>query len=232
MGIMDRDLNSIQGALELEMARNEIDAQAEALRFIHNSFLSEREYISREYEGLWKRLAHSTDDLDTGLANDPADISPFNALQCSTYFNDSATARGEAHNIYTDHAFIVNTRDLDPTHPNTTILSANNAKNMFINTSLYPRIVYTASNTEEDTDTSITEAEASAKIYNQIASVEGVWVIASRDATKNAESKLSDRPEFFDFHIRTCWYPPNQSYPTTIATIIRLYNPEVIKETK
>ena len=35
--LMDRDVAIIQGALESEMARIEIDAQAEALRFIQNS---------------------------------------------------------------------------------------------------------------------------------------------------------------------------------------------------
>lgn len=233
MGIMDRNLNSIQGALELEMARNEIDAQAEALRFIHNSFLSEREYTEKEYENLWKSLALSTDDPNKGLANAPGNISPFTAAQCSVYYDKNATASGQPHSIITDHAFVVNTRNLDPGNVNATIISATKEPNKFINTTLYPRIVYTTSGVSADTDSSLAEATIESKTYDQISTVEGLWVIATHDATDASGSKLSNAsPEFFDFHIRTCWYPPNQNYPTTIATIIRLYNPEVIKEAK
>ena len=233
MGIMDRDLNTIQGTLELEMARNEIDAQAEALRFIHNSFLSEREYTTREYDSLWKRLAHGTTDFESGLANNPADISPFSATQCSTYYDKSATNSGEPHNIFADHAFIINTRNLDPSNVDQTLISASTNEKIFKNTTLYPRIIYTASSLSgSDTDSSLTEAEALTKTtYNNLSSAEGIWIIAARDATDSKDAKLStDTPEFFDFHIRTCWYPPNRTYPNTIATIVRLYNPEVIKE--
>ena len=45
IGLMNRNLTLIQGTLEISMARNEIEAQAEAIRFIHNSYLSERELV-------------------------------------------------------------------------------------------------------------------------------------------------------------------------------------------
>ncbi|MCQ2568836.1 MAG: hypothetical protein MJ155_00935, partial [Candidatus Saccharibacteria bacterium] len=38
IGIMNSGLNQAQRSLEVTMARNEIDAQAEAIRFIHNNF--------------------------------------------------------------------------------------------------------------------------------------------------------------------------------------------------
>ena len=66
IGLMNRNLSLMQGALEVSMARNEIEAQAEAIRFIHNSFLSERELVRdqnidptkwQEYRNLWNRLS-------------------------------------------------------------------------------------------------------------------------------------------------------------------------------
>lgn len=239
IGIMDRDLNNIQGTLELEMARNEIDAQAEALRFIHNSFLSEREYtgLTTPYRPLWKRLTTSISAVDpetgqSGYANAPASISPFEASECSVYYDSAKNTVGEPHNLFMDHAFILNTRDVNPKDTSATIIPANDStKGLFINTNLYPRIVYTASTIGAgDSDEELTEADIlSGTVYNKIARIEGIWVIAVQDET---DSSKNGRPEFFDFHIRTCWYAPNHDYPTTIATIIRLYNPEVIKEAK
>lgn len=217
---MDSDLSTIQGALELEMARNEIDAQAEALRFIHNSYLSEHGYADREYQSLWNTLA--------GFANNPGSISSFPASQCSTYYNGPTS--GSVHKIVDDNAFIINTRNLTPA--DSTILSAKKDSKKFKATSLYPRIVYTASGVSgSNTDSSITELDAtSAKTYNQISSVEGIWIIAAKDATgKSSDATRLDTSEFFDFHIRTCWYAPNRSYPTTIATIVRLYNPNAVE---
>ena len=43
INMMNDGLNTAQRTLETEMARNEIDAQAEALRFIHNNYVSERQ---------------------------------------------------------------------------------------------------------------------------------------------------------------------------------------------
>lgn len=48
-------------------------------------------------------------------------------------------------------------------------------------------------------------------------------MIAVRDDTAGT----AETPEFFDFHIRTCWYAPGVKRPSTIATIVRLYNPEL-----
>ena len=42
MMVMNSDLAAMQATMELTMARNEIDAQAEAIRFIHNNYNSER----------------------------------------------------------------------------------------------------------------------------------------------------------------------------------------------
>ena len=42
INIMNSGLSSAQASLEITMARNEIDAQAEALRFIHDSYVTQR----------------------------------------------------------------------------------------------------------------------------------------------------------------------------------------------
>ena len=42
VAVMNSGMSNAQGTLESTMARNEIDAQAEALRFIQSSYVAER----------------------------------------------------------------------------------------------------------------------------------------------------------------------------------------------
>ena len=65
-----------------------------------------------------------------------------------------------------------------------------------------------------------------------MARAEGIWIIAVRDKTDSANSSANKNnviPEFYDFHIRTCWTAPGRARPSTIGTIIRLYNPELVE---
>lgn len=243
IGLMDRDLATVQGSLELTMARNEIDAQAEALRFIHNSYLSERELKSseRQFEGLWFALSRSVSGgANSGLANNPADISKFEAVTCRAYYDDAAADNAGTHTIYNDNAFIINTRNIDSSNPSATIIKAKTDDNRkyFQYPTLYPRVIFSSSkgsssdqNSDQMAETSVTESST----YDQIARVEGLWVIAARDAREGLDVtnlNSSDTPQFFDFHIRACWYAPGNDTPTTIATIIRLYNPELVEEAR
>lgn len=251
IGLMNRNLTLIQGTLEISMARNEIEAQAEAIRFIHNSYLSERELVRdqnidpskwQEYRDLWQRLA----SVQNGLNNNPIKISKYDEQNCKQYY-DAGNNVGDVHNIYADKAFIVNTRKLDPRNPNSTIVSARENQSLFQETSLYPRLVFSnssqvGSSTGSDSSANLNELSSGSNLYLTPAfmtpyRIEGIWVIGTRDVTGVSnpdaidDSGLDQRPpEFYDFHIRTCWYGPSRNIPSIISTIIRLYNPEVIKK--
>ena len=252
--IMDRDLAAIQGTLESEMARNEIDAQAEALRYIQNSYLSERELATseREYMNLWLKLSRGTTDaggdaehqrIGTGLANDPANISGYTSMECDKYYSGSVTDAGEFHNIFADNAFVLNTRKINPNDIDSTIVRATidsiPQTNTFTETALYPRILFT-----KGSDPAMTTNDMDAlseifpepsldptlnaqrkQVYDSVVRAEGIWVISARQQAKH----VGDVPEFYDFHIRTCWFAPGHDRPSTIATTIRLYNPEYIE---
>ena len=251
IGVMNRNLSLIQGTLEVSMARNEIDAQAEAIRFIHNSFLSERELVRdknvdptkwQEYRDLWNRLSKT----QNGLNNTPIHISKYNESSCKQYY-DAGNTVGDVHNIFTDKAFIINTRKLDPKNPESTIVSAKQNPNLFQEASLFPRLIFSSAgrvgdSTGADSSGNLNElnngeSAYTAPIFNTPYRVEGLWVIGTRDVTnvKGPES-ISDAaleeqaPEYYDFHIRTCWYGPGRNIPSTISTIIRLYNPEFVKK--
>lgn len=247
--IMNRDTAMIQGTLEAQMARNEIDAQAEALRFIQNSYLSERELAAdkREYQNLWLKLSRGTTEAvgtskdGHGLANLPTNISAFRSIDCSNYYTNPTES--DIKTVFENHAFVVNTRKIDPENVDKTIFQADEDTNKekFTETQLYPRVLYTQEGGSTDAkqeDDNLSELNSgdsttynaqNAKVYDKFSKAEGIWVIAARDYREKNEKKI---PEFFDFHIRTCWFAPGRERPSTISTTIRLYNPELVEDTK
>ena len=256
MQVMDRDVSTIQGALETEMARNEIDAQAEALRFIQNSFLSERELqaSAQTYKELWYKLSRGpsysvSTAAGSGLTNKPTEISSYTANTCTAYYNSSDSSNY----IVNDRAFVINTRNINPSSVENTIIQSNKATtaDKFREAPIYPRIIFSGGSGGGSSDsTNLSELfpegsgnatyqnqwkyhmsgssavlDSTSKVYNKVAYAEGIWVISARDMTKGE----SATPEFFDFHIRTCWFSPGHDRPSTIATTIRLYNPEYVE---
>ncbi len=76
--------------------------------------------------------------------------------------------------------------------------------------------------------------ETGNRLYRTVAGVEGIWIIAVQSESggtyiDSATGAYAFHPEYYDFYIRTCWYKPTQDYPTTIGTIVRLYNPEIME---
>jgi type II secretory pathway pseudopilin PulG len=247
--LIDTDLSILQGTLETEMARNEIDAQAEALRYIHNAYLSERELASsdREYQKLWQKLSRGNayagvEAMNSSVVNEAADVSKFSAVECKKYYSTQKPA--EVHSLFADKAFIINTRHIDPTNVKGTIIQSTGVDanpDVFKEATLYPRIVYTNNGGSQPSTVNI-DPEALSEIYpdgssdptlavqqnkalfDRVARAEGIWVIAVKQQTA-----ANKQPEFYDFHIRTCWYKPGQNRSSTIGTTIRLYNPEYIE---
>lgn len=208
---MNLGLQQGEASLELSMARTEISAQADAIRFIHNAYLSEREYnltSSNSYKDLWTAITNRA-------VESSAAIPSLSVSSCSEPYTGS-------NNIFSKNAFIVNTRYFSLGSPSRTIIPANTSK--FTQASLYPRVVYTTSaGTWDGTSASSDSDYLDEGTYNQVGKAEGIWVIARKSA--NTSSMLTGAPEYYDFHIYTCWYSPGSNHPSTVGTIIRLYNP-------
>ena len=238
IGIMNAGIASAQSTLEVTMARNEMDAQAEAIRYIHNAFLSEIELVKskRIYNNLWHYIGYNANpsegDTFVGLANDPNDdsLSTFEVSSCSDVYEGTNSTPTIADN----NAFILNTRNIDPTNPLSTVKVASKDAGAFGQSTLYPRVIYkNDDNLYNGTDTSeklneigdtINKSNAAKYRHDhpvdEITRAEGIWIISIKEGDH-------ENPEYLDFHIRTCWYAPNStSTPSTIGTIVRLYNPE------
>ena len=238
LNIMSSGLKSAEASIEVAQTRSEIDAQAESLRFIHNAFTLERELVigKQQYRDLWLKLSSDTSSAVAGMANDPASLPDLSVNSCSEIYDGGAKSIFKGGLV----AFIMNTREIDPEdysltgskiNLNNIVISTKTNKNLFKETSIYPRVIYSRQANSTSSGNNSDEQLYETSDYRYVGAAEGIYIIAVRDKTKNA-STISSTPEFFDFHIRACWTGPNQNIPTTIGTTIRLYNPEIVEAAK
>ena len=235
MVIINGNTNNLEANLELTMARAEVDSQAEAIRFIHDAFVSEGGYMVEEnasnnarspYLRLWQRLTNNpSNNSAPGLLSTSA--TPTAKMACQNYYANGPDS------IYAQnrHAYVVNTRKLaeavrqtdsswfTTSNFNKIIVPAtspSDSNNKFGLATTYARVVYGKNNSDKSSDSLISDNS------DTVQSAQGIWVIT---VPQDGNYSLSGTQQFYDFHIYTCWYGPGRDTPTTIGTILRLYNP-------
>ena len=240
IGLMNNGLNLAQRTLEVTMARTAIDSQAEALRYIHNNYVAERNFGegASQFKKIWDRLKDYSRGADRISSSEYTDTK----FSINSY-DTCETALRKQKEVF--HAFVVNPRLILPDIYNSyrgvsytpsgsekgvidNILIHESALNpdgsLIKEASLYPRIIYQTTNSADaDKDTSKLK-EDNSKLFQFVNAAEGIWVIG---IFPNEEDV--NRSEFFDFYIRTCWNPAGAKNFSTITTIVRLYNPETIQ---
>ena len=258
---MNSGMYQAERAVEMSMARNEIDAQAEAIRFIQNNYVAEREYpaAKQQFSELWKTIVEDYTLDGSTFKTEDYDINAEDVKTCNDAYEKQLGNRAPG-GVDSKKAFAINTRLLEPStalyDPDSLINDTTATYDDLLNeiliskskkdstglqyvlrpASLYPRGIFSVltlghiddstlgSTTNDDSDDSLAET----KIYRKAESVEGIWVIAVKgDKTKIV--RAGENAEYFDFYIRTCWQAVGLDAPSTLTTIIRLYNPEVIE---
>lgn len=227
--VMSSGTSGSQTALETTLAREEIDAQAEALRFIHSSYISNRNYRSKSltdsskdvYQVLWedkitKNAITNTDDITEELTE-------YTPGSCDELYNDLEDGSHQSL-IQKQHAFVLNIKKL---YDENAYVYSNNeeTKNLFTATSTYPRLVFTDNSNNlnnSDSNPSLIDAKVRSNLYQAA----GIYIVAVKDpgTTSIATTATS---AFYDFYVRTCWYGTDATRPSTISTVIRLYDPSV-----
>jgi len=237
IALMNSSTNTAQASLEITMTRSEMAAQAEALRFIHNAFTMERSLVpsNQQYVELWRTIS-ALALLNRNSVGNPG-ISSYPISSC-----ESAYKWVSDDSIFADRAFIINVRNIRAISSSTpnwqdelnTIIifsstsgqydsaNADVNTNSFEVTPLYPRIVYTASGGSSPDNSTTGNLAADQSTFTRIHKAQGIWIVPVASGNLSSQGV----PEFYDFHIRTCWYAPGKKAPSTIGTIIRLYNPE------
>jgi len=228
VNIMNSGVNNAQRTLEYTMARNEMDAQAEALRYLHQSYVSERQYseAGSKFTSVWNAIK------DRALA--PGTI--------GTNYFDVNNGDNDCHKIYQNisgyRPFIVNSRavlpDTDSNYSNS--LYASSVSDILYTSfdtnqeaSIYPRVVYqvggTASRSSGGKSSGSTSDGALVEkgVFNRIKNPQGIYIVAvGENGTNLSKSK------YYDFYIHTCWHSVGAKAASTITTIVRLYSPEAV----
>ncbi|MBO7132333.1 InlB B-repeat-containing protein [Candidatus Saccharibacteria bacterium] len=204
VAVMVGGTSNAQATLETTLAREEIDAQAEALRFIHAAYLADEESGEGKdpYTKLWKSIV-SKAYKPNGSAKD-AMFQQYTPTSCKDVYSNTEVL---------NHAFVINPRTLNGltlTNQDKTLIPYSSSK--FVQTSTYPRILYNS----EDSSASV------------LKKAEGLYVIPIVDpkSTTIIGASSNKASAYFDFYIRSCWYGNGSETPSTISTVIRLFDPE------
>ena len=233
VALMNSSISGAEASIELTLARTEIDAQSETIRFVHEAY-----NYDRAYNNLWNHI------LKQLIDKEQKELPKLDIDKCSALYKDDPSS--DIKPITDAKAFILNPRQVN----NGTSTDEEKIKNFygrslvtveensdkFSASSLNPRIIYekesTSSNEEvgtigdsdsnfNDTRNSTDDDIAHEDQYTLVSHVEGIYDFLVKDPTD---------PSHYDFYVYTCWFAPGAERPTTIGTVTRLFNPEYVNE--
>ncbi len=221
VSVVSGSTSRAQVALEQTLTREEIDAQAEALRFIQSSYVNSKTFSedpdNSDYTAIWHTItAHAKTKLQI-----TDDILKYQPSTCDELY--------EGNTLSNQSAFIINTRKLSSLKTEDVVIYAKDSK-VFHTSSTYPHIIYGAAADDDplleknmDADSSLTRAE-------------GIYIVAVQDpdstnivTVEDDNATITRTSAYYDFYIRACWYRPGAERPTTISTVMRLYDPDAIE---
>ena len=167
LAVMNGGASSAQLSLEATLAREEVDTQAEALRFVHSSYIAEKiSSTNGKYTTLWNAIVGKASS-DSG-AN--AEFSP---AECASLYGDT----GESKN-----GFIINTRGLGAIDTMTDTSGIVEPKEKLIQTTTYPRLVY-----DDYNDTLVNNGEST-----NLVNAEGIYIVAVKGENEGGSLKYYD----------------------------------------
>lgn len=208
VAVMSGGTSSAQTALETTLAREEIDAQAEALRFIQSSYIAEKDNEAGKFSVLWKAITQMAHNNESPEDQFNANFTNYSPSTCDELYS----ATGEAKN----YGFAIDTRKLGTfTSTGEVVISGSKLGPA----STYPRLIYNDGGSLANT----TEGKV-------LQSVQGIYIIAVKDPNSTTIAGVDNKSAYYDFYIRTCWYGTGDQTPSTISTVMRLYDPGVIKK--
>lgn len=194
--IMNQGSAASQRSLEITLVRNEMEAQAIALRYMYDAALAQKS--SAGYDpaavadtttaaGRWQQVLN----LRKSSATTFSGMVLASGVEC--FYPDPTSTR----------AFVINPRTAQ----------------------LYTQADHPDHWDRADVFSRIRFAPATPAMQHPTAieSVRGLWVEAVEGPSSIVGGVVV--PGYTDFHIRACWSTVGQSQPATLGTIVRLYEP-------
>lgn len=227
--VMSSGTSGSQMALETTLAREEIDAQAEALRFIHSSYTSSKRFEDSKnahseslnpYRRIWGQIIDRANVVTDEGGSDPTEsVKQFAPSTCDELYDRS---EDNPNSLFAQKGFILNLKQLSNQEEAVIGSDPNSDTGVFTATTTYPRLIFTNNNPEENSDN---ESLTGASEFNKVYQAAGIYIVGVKDSegTNISGTKTSG---FYDFYIRTCWYGSDATRPSTISTVVRLYNPD------
>ncbi len=230
VSVMNGGTSNSQIALETTLTREEVDAQAEALRFIHSAYVadmnddenSSESSSDERYVELWNAMTNlAVEDFDS-LSDDKKNVITGTPESCSDLYNND---------FFKSRAFVINPRQLGDGSTSDTLIRASTSS-LMQPASTFPRLVYNSDQLNNDSSL-YEDYESSKNLYR----AEGVYIIGVKDAgsTKMIGDQMNgsqivanNESAFYDFYVRSCWYGNGNDTPSSVATVVRLYNPQTI----
>ncbi len=217
MAVMNQGTAAAQRALEIGLVRAQIDAQADALRYAHNAYVSSLGSGDSEAKTVWSAIAQKhavTSSQNIEAVSDGQKC----VLPDPTSFSVPA---GAAFTSSDRKPFALETRRLDGKNTDTPSGSL---------TVSDPTITYSSyTGPVPISSTAVNAPVTYAQLHyddpglhdaSTDAVAHGVWMQA-------VYTKITGTPGYYDFNIRACWVSPGQQAPVTLGTVVRLYDPEV-----
>lgn len=177
MAIMNQGTAIAQRSLEITQVRQQIDAQTEALRYIHQAYIA----------------AYQQGGTPTGTAAQWTQITTTYGVTSASDFSQLANSPTCPTTVPGERPFILNARQARISNVSPTMTPATEGS-----PPPFAHVIY-----NDD---------------SSVRSVYGIWIEAIPSVNENG-------PGFVDFHLRACWDSPGSSVPTTLGTIVRLYEP-------
>ncbi|MBQ2623312.1 hypothetical protein IJG12_03260 [Candidatus Saccharibacteria bacterium] len=229
--VMSGGSSSAQLALETTQAREEIDTQADAIRFIHSTYSANKDNQDHPYVKLWRDITKRSIVLSDN-EDKLAAVLQYTPSSCSElYDKDSEVFKS---------AFVINPREFNKLSSNigkTTfdknlvLFTTTDNESSFTTASTHPRLVFGNKLTGENDNNAIL---ADSTFPSNILYAEGIYVVPVVDPSTTSivdvidEEQTVKKPAYFDFYIRTCWYGSRTDDPSTISTVIRLHDPDAV----
>lgn len=214
MAVMNQGTAAAQRALEIGLVRAQIDAQADALRYAHNAYVSSLGSGDSEAKTVWDAIARKhavTSSQNIAAMSDGQKCILPDPLSFSVPTGFATSDR---------KPFAIDTRRLDGKNTETpsgqltvsdpTITYSSSTGPVPVSSSAVNAPVTYAQLHYEDPETH--DASTAAVAH-------GVWM-------QSVYTKIAGAPGYYDFNIRACWVSPGQQAPVTLGTVVRLYDPE------
>ena len=219
MALMNQGAAMAQRSLEISMVRDQMDAQADGLRYIHDAYMAglggaANSTVAR----VWNAVA--SDRAETGTPPDFGSISDGQSCVAPSKAVGVNAGRPYALDItkLDDPAKVVVSYDDDISHdPSNTAnyeqVPVSRRTPGWLSSTTYAQIRYGVPPDPLNLNPSQTTA------------AQGIWIIPVHTPKGTQVPGNTAAVGYYDFNIYACWMTPGQSAPVTLGTVVRLYDP-------